>query len=137
MRCFGVYGKYEDSNNRFISKAIVNALNNQPIVIKQNVVFDYLYVDDLVKIIEFALTHPQINPQAKNIYNVGSGQPQDLVSISQIVKQVTGKNVEVVVEQEGLNKEYSCDINLLKTLMPQFHPTSLEQGIKLLSTYYK
>ena len=44
LRLFGVYGKYEDWEIRFISNAICKAMYNLPITIKQNVYFDYLYI---------------------------------------------------------------------------------------------
>ena len=52
IRLFGVYGKYELYQTRFISNAICRTFFNLPISINQNVFFDYLYVKDLVKIVD-------------------------------------------------------------------------------------
>ena len=50
LRMFAVFGRYEDYEYRFISNSIVKNLLRLPIVIKQNVLFDYLYIDDCVRI---------------------------------------------------------------------------------------
>ena len=54
---FGIYGKYEDYLYRFISNSIIKNLLKMPIVINQNVVFDYLYINDLVKIVGYFISH--------------------------------------------------------------------------------
>ena len=50
LRLFGVFGAYEDYTVRFISNACCRALKGLPIVLRQDIVFDYLYVKDLVKL---------------------------------------------------------------------------------------
>jgi UDP-glucose 4-epimerase len=50
LRLFGVFGAYEDYTVRFISNACCRALKRLPIVLRQDIVFDYLYIKDLVKI---------------------------------------------------------------------------------------
>ena len=42
LRLFGVFGKYEDVETRFISNTILKNILGLPININQNVVFDYL-----------------------------------------------------------------------------------------------
>ena len=51
LRLFGVFGKYEDYEYKFISNAIVKNLLQMPIRIRQNVYFDWLYINDLMKIV--------------------------------------------------------------------------------------
>ena len=46
LRIFGLYGKYENWRTTFISGACCKAIKNLPITIRQNVYFDYLYIDD-------------------------------------------------------------------------------------------
>ncbi|MCD8212695.1 MAG: NAD-dependent epimerase/dehydratase family protein, partial [Campylobacter sp.] len=48
LRLFGVYGEYENYKYKFITNAIVKNLLHIPIVINQNVFFDYIYVNDLL-----------------------------------------------------------------------------------------
>lgn len=132
LRCFGVYGKYEDASQRFISSAICNVLGGKPITIGQNVWFDYLYVGDLVKIIDYFITH-----DAKHkFYNVASGRRVDLLTLAGIVENVSGSKQGIVVLKDGMNKEYTADNSRLKSEIPDFKFTSLESGIKRLYEYY-
>lgn len=54
MNC--VYLEYTENmrrERRFISNAICRALKGMDITLHKNVYFDYLWVDDLIKIISF------------------------------------------------------------------------------------
>ncbi|MFI5205437.1 MAG: NAD-dependent epimerase/dehydratase family protein [Candidatus Paceibacterales bacterium] len=131
LRCFGLYGKYEQTT-RFISGAIIKALTNQPIVINQNVFFDYLYVNDLAGIIDYFLTH-----KAKHSwYIAASGIRTDLLTLANLVKKITGSQSEITVAQPGLNKEYTANNDRLRQ-ETNFAFTSIEEGIKRLMEYYR
>lgn len=132
FRLFGVFGKYEDFKTRFISNAICHAIFNLPIVINKNVVFDYLYVDDLIKIISHFL---QNSPKEK-FYNVGTGQRVDLLSLADIVKKTSGKDLKIIVKTQGLNREYTCDNNRLMSELVEFEFTPLGSSIAELYKWY-
>ena len=105
LRLFGVFGKYEDFMYRFISNVIVKNLFGLPIVINQNVFFDYLYVNDLNKIISHF-----IEAKAKfKFYNAVRGESIDLISIAKLINQIADKPSEITVKHPGLNTEYSAD----------------------------
>lgn len=131
--CFGVYGKYEDYTRRFISDAICRVLAGKPITIRQNVFFDYLYINDLVRIIDYFIGH---KPRYK-FYNIGSGKKIDLLELSRIVKKVTGSDSEIVVKNPGLNKEYTCDTSRLRGELGKFSFTPHEQAITEMVEWYK
>jgi GDP-L-fucose synthase len=132
LRCFGVYGKYEDYTQRFISNAILDVLAHRPINIGQNVWFDYLYVDDLVKIIDYFISHKG----KYKFYNAASGQRVDLLTLAGTVEKISGSKQGIVVLRGGLNKEYTADNSRLMEEIPDFQFTSLEQGIGKLFQYY-
>jgi len=131
LRCFGIYGKYE-LPTRFISSAIISALNQSPIVIRQNVWFDYLYIDDLIAIIDYFLSHKSRHAS----YNVASGNRVDLVALANIVKKVTGHDRQIIIEKSGLSKEYTANTDRLKQEFTR-PLTPLEEGIIMLVDYYK
>lgn len=133
LRLFGVFGKYEDYQTRFISNSICRALYNLPITINQNVYFDYIYVTDLVKIIE-----KFINIKSKQtFYNIGSGKQIDLLSIAKIILEVTGKDLPIKILKKGLNKEYTCDISRLRNEYSDIYFTDIRMAISELTDYYK
>ncbi len=131
LRCFGVYGKYEQ-RARFISNAIINALNQKPIIIRKNVYFDYLCVDDLVKIIDFFI----LNKNKHKFYNAASGIRIDLITLSSLVKKIMGRKEEIIVQEHGMGKEYTADTSRLSQEI-NINLTSLEEGIGKLAEYYR
>src|SRR5579859_232704 len=57
FRIFGIFGKYEDYAIRFISNAICKAVFDLPITIRQNRKFDYIYIDDLMPVIDYFIVN--------------------------------------------------------------------------------
>lgn len=133
LRLFGVFGKYEDCTSRFISNAICRAIFGLPIVMNQNVFFDYLYVHDLVRITDYFISHSS----TEKFYNVGTGTPVDLLTVAGMVKKISGKNLEIQIKNPGLNKEYTCDNSLLLKEIPGLQFTSLELAIRDLYEWYE
>lgn len=132
LRLFGVYGKYENYKIRFISNSILKNLFGTPIIIKQNVVFSYLYVDDLVKIVDFFIQHKTRH----KIYNVTPDKKIDLISLAKIINKLSRKKSKINIINRGLNYEYSAANQRLKKEV-KINFTSYEQGIKNLIEYYR
>lgn len=97
LRPFGVFGKYEDVNRRFISKAILDNLMGDDITIYQDVKFSYVWVNDLVQIIDYFIN----NDPKYQFYNVGGHQ----MTLVEIAKKI-GK---YKVLEKGMDNEYTCD----------------------------
>jgi GDP-L-fucose synthase len=133
LRLFAVFGIGEDPEIRFISNAICKALLGLSITIKQNVRFDYLYVNDCVKMIEACVA----KKPAETFLNVASGAPVDLVTIAQKIVELTGANVPVVVAREGLGNEYSADVSRLKKTIENARVTPLEEALLELIAHYR
>jgi nucleoside-diphosphate-sugar epimerase len=133
FRLFGVYGPGEDYRNRFISNSIVKQLLGIPIVIKQDVIFDYLFIDDLMKIVKYAVTHPMKN----RVYNVTPDTSISLVEIVNIIKRIGQVNTPVRISLAGRNYEYSGDNSRLRRELPGFRFRTYEEGIRSLYAYYK
>jgi nucleoside-diphosphate-sugar epimerase len=132
LRIFGMYGKYEDFEFKFISNSIIKNLMGLPIVINQNVHFDYMYINDGIKIIE-----KLINMEPKHrAYNLTTGNTIDLLTIAKTIIKLTGIASEIIVNNPGLNVEYSGDNSrLMKELKYSFTPA--EKAISELIEYYK
>ena len=133
LRLFGVFGMYEDYEFKFISNSIVKNLLNLPIEICQNVYFDYLYIEDLVRIIECFITN---EPSAK-VYNVTPSDSIDLLTIVNIINRISGTPSAVKVLNEGLNTEYSGDNARLTNELGEKIFTPYEDAIKELYEWYK
>ena len=132
LRVFGIFGKYEDYAIRFISNAICKAIFDLPISIKQNRKFDYLFVDDLMPILEFFIE----NKANHSSYNITPDSSIELLGIAKIIKKVSQKNLQINVAVDGLGVEYSGDNLRLKNEMTNFEFTKIEDAVERLYAWY-
>lgn len=133
LRLFGIFGKYEYWQSKFISNLCCKAIYDLPLTIRKNCWFDFLYINDLPKIVEWFLE----NDPKYHDYNVCYGKPLDLVSIAEIVKEVSGKDLQMVLfDKEGFNLEYTASNDRLLEEIPELKLTSYHESIKDLYKYY-
>lgn len=133
LRLFGVYGKYENYLFKFISNAVVKNLFHLPIIIGQNVYFDYLYINDLLQIIDYFINHA-----AKyKAYNISNGKKIDLLTISQTINKISDSKSKIYILHKGLNHEYTANNQRLVKEIRELKFTSPEEGIKILYDWYK
>ncbi|NBK97659.1 MAG: NAD(P)-dependent oxidoreductase [Erysipelotrichia bacterium] len=125
LRIFGAYGEHENYRYKFISNAIVKNLLHLPIAINKNVYFDYIYSDDLVKIIDFFI----YNDTKEKIYNVTTGTKVDLITLANLVNKVSDFKSEISVINEGLNHEYTSNNERLLKELGNFQFTSHQSAI--------
>lgn len=133
LRLFGVFGKYEAWDVRFISNAICRVLYGQPVVLRQNVRFDYLYVNDLARLVLWFLDH---RPRYKT-YNLCRGESHELLDLAKLVARVSGRNPEIRVAQSGMAPEYSGENSRLLEEIGRFSFTPLEQAVRELHSWYE
>lgn len=134
LRLFGVYGKYEDYQIRFISNAICKALSGRPITIKQNRRFDYVFVDDLgpilTRFIEAAFPEKS--------YNVTTDEPIELRTLAEIVRETIGvPSLEIRIAEPGMGTEYTGSNTRLKRDLPGLTFTPPRQAVARLAEWYR
>lgn len=132
LRLFGVFGRYEDYAIRFISNAICKTLFDLPITIKQNRKFDYLYVDDLIPVLEHFIS----NKNQQSAYNVTPDESIELYELAEKVRTVSGKDLPIIVGQPGMGLEYSGDNKRLRDEMPGIKFTPIDKAISCLYEWY-
>ena len=132
LRLFGVYGKYEEWERRFISNAICRALKGMDITIHQNVYFDYLWVDDLANIMRWFIEH---KPKYHH-YNVCSGRKIDLYTLANMIRSVLEIDCNILVEKSGFKQEYTGDNHRLLQELGDYQYADYEETIKSLGDYY-
>lgn len=132
LRLFGVYGPHEGYLFRFISNSIVKMLLGQEIVVRQDVVFDYLYVGDLVAIVERFLER---DPGLTDV-NVTPTESISLTQILTVISAASSRPVPITFENEGFNFQYTGHNGRLLGVLPNFPFTPCEQGIRRLHEFY-
>lgn len=133
LNIFGIFGKYEDWEIRFISNAICKSLFDLPITLRQNRRFSYLYIDDLMPILECFIE----NKCDYKSYNIVPDKQVELLELAQIVKKISGKDIDIKVAQDGFGLDYTGNNSRLKNEFAQIKFTKIEQSVSALYNYYR
>jgi GDP-L-fucose synthase len=132
LRIFGLYGRYENYTFKFISNAILKNILGMPITINQNVVFSFLYIKDLLKIVHHFLNH---HPEHK-CYNLTPLENVDLQTIAATINTISPHQREIITINPGFNTPYTGSCTRLLKEIPGFIFTDIKAGIKELYGYY-
>ena len=132
LNIFGIFGKYEDWEIRFISNAICKTLFDLPVTLRQNRRFSYLYVDDLMPVLDYFIEHPA----QFSSYNVTPEGETELLQAAQTVLRVSGKNLPITVGKEGYGLNYSGNNERLKAEIPGLTFTPFETAVQQLYRWY-
>jgi len=132
LRIFGIFGKYEDYAIRFISNAICKAIFDLPITAKQNRKFDYVYIEDFMRIIPHFIE----NETKYNCYNITPDASVELYKLAEEVIKISGKKLPIKVAKEGMCYEYSGDNARLRSQIPGFNFSPIGKSIGELYSWY-
>ena len=132
LRLFGVFGKYEDYSIRFISNSICKNIMGMPIIINKNVVYSYLYMDDLIKVVDFFLN----NKPRFNVYNVTPSEKTDLLEIAKNINLISQKPVPIKIRHRVLDNEYTGNNARLLKEMKNLSFTKIDDAISELYKWY-
>ena len=133
LRLFGIFGKYELWQVKFLSNLCCKAAFGLPLTVRRDCRFDFLYVEDLPDIVSWFMEH---TPQWHD-YNVCHGQEYHLTALAEMVRQASGKDVPVVLLNGERNLDYSADVSRLRTEMSRLRITPMEQALEELYHYYQ
>jgi len=133
LRLFGIFGKFEDYRYKFISNTIAKAIHSMPIVINQNCIYDYIYIDDFIKILELFIKK---NPPQK-IFNVTPTNSIDLISITKIILDILKIDLKIKILKDGYGREYTGNNSALLKTFPKIKFTPYDKSISLLIYHIK
>lgn len=132
LRLFGIFGKYEYYPIKFISNACCKAIKGLPLTMRQNVYFDYLWIDDFCRMLEMVL-HRELQ---YHTYNIVSGQKISLWEICDCVRKISNKELGVYVCKDGLANEYTASNERFIKECTDFIYTPIEKSIESLYHWY-
>lgn len=132
LRPFGVFGPHEDWEIRFISNAICKCIFDLPITLRQDRLFDYVWVDDLSEVVRRAV----LGDLPAGAYNVTPDEAISLRVVAEKVRRASGKDVEIRVARPGVGVEYSGDNARLRQALPGFRFTKVDEAIGRLYRWY-
>ena len=133
LRLFGIFGKYEYYPTKFISNVCCKAIKDLPLTMRQNVYFDYLWIEDFCRMAELFLYHqPRFHT-----YNVVSGTKVSLKDICEDVLAISKKELPVFVCKDGLANEYTASNRRFLNEFPEFQYTPIKSAIEILYQWYQ
>lgn len=133
LRVFGIFGRHEDYAIRFISNMMCKCVLGLPLTMHQDRRFDYLYVDDLMPVLDHFLGKRPMH----HAYNVTPDSTVSLLDLARRILAISGKDLPIVVANPGQGPEYSGDNARLKAEFPAFAPTPLERSLPELYRWYE
>ena len=104
-----------------------------PITLRQNRRFSYLYVNDLMPILDYFITH---EVEYKS-YNITPDEETELLTAAKTVLDVAGKKLPIQVATPGYGLNYSGSNARLKKEMPHVQFTPLAKSIDEMTQYYR
>lgn len=131
LRIFGIFGKHEDYLYKFISNTIVKQLLSIPIILNQNAIYHYLYIEDFCKIIKEII---KVKPRDR-VINVTPKYKIELVNIVNIIQKFIPNNNSIKIIKKGYGKEYTGNNKELLKFYVSF--TNPEKSILELIKFYK
>jgi len=132
LRLFGIFGKYELWNIKFLSGLCCKAMFDLPLTVRKDCYFDFLYIDDLVPIVTWFIE----NTPRWHDYNVCHGKQYRLTELAHMVKTVSDTSAEVTLLSQERNVDYSADNSRLLSEIPGLQITPMEDALKQLYRYY-
>jgi len=130
---FGIFGPGEDYCFKFIANSIVKNLLGLPIKIKQDVMFDYLYIKDLIPIIKFFLKNQKLSGD----FNISTTESISLSQIVDLINKNSKKPSKVTLINKGLNFQYTGSNKKLLVTVPHLRITSYEDSIRNFYNFFK
>ena len=136
LRFFNVYGPKQNANSPYsaVIPIFIDRMKKN-LAVKINGGYqtrDFIYVDDVVKIIELSMKKIQLKKVA-NVLNVGTGRSIDINYLFKLIKRKIPNKCKII--KKPLNKfdpkRSSGKFNKLKKFLnkKRFNFTSLEEGI--------
>lgn len=127
LRIFGIYGKGEDPSR--VTSCIVNDnLAHRPIMLNQNVVFDFIWIEDFCKIVDYFIE----NPTKEKFINAAPTESIEIIKLAEIVNEFSDFKSEIIVKNSGLNREYTADNTKLLSIVRDLKFMNYGNGIKKL-----
>ncbi len=121
---FACYGKYE-KESRLPSYCLKRAMHGLRIELSQDCLFDFLYIEDFLKIVDHYLMH-------KSKYHLVNVTPDESVHLSKLAKiasKVAGREVEISFTKQGQKFSYSGDNERLHNEIKNIKFTTLKEGL--------
>ena len=132
LRIFGCYGP-TDADFKLITYAVHCCMENKPIVLHQDCIFDYMYVSDIYPVLNYFIE----NTPKYHDYNICTGNRISILEICKYIQKEMNCNLPIQIEKPGFNNEYTGQNLRICQEIPNLKFTPLQEGIKRQIIYEK
>jgi len=112
LRLYGIFGEYE-GNERFIKNNIKKYINRDSIEIHQDKYWDFFYIEDLIKVIEFKLTNLYNSP---NNIDLVYKEKHKLSDIAKKINKLSNHSVDIIKKSMCDGDDYIGDSKVIDSL---------------------
>jgi len=134
LRLFNVYGPFQDTE--YVIPGIMNSILRSSVMYigDKKKVRDFIYIDDLIKLIERIFEIKAKNNY--NVYNVGSGVPISINDLIKKIEKLINKSPQIIFDPTKIRSEYDydyvvADISRIKEEIGWKPSVNLDEGLKL------
>lgn len=131
LNIFSCYGYYEKPT-RFPTHVMEKMLRHEDVIIEKNAIFDYLWIEDLVKIIAHFIEHKP----SQNILNLTPSQSISLQEMALMIQKITKSQGKVLLKDQTLHYEYTGSNKALLQQIGDFQFTPLQEGLEKFYNFY-
>ena len=132
LRLFGVFGKYELWQIKFLSNLCCKAIYQLPLTVRSDCHFDFLYIDDLARITKWFIEQ---TPRYHD-YNVCAGQDYLLTQLAEKVRAVSQQELPIVLLSQERNRDYSASNTRLLAEFDGAPLMQMDNALEKLYGYY-
>ena len=132
LRLFGIFGKYELWNIKFLSNLCCKAAFDLPLTVRSDCYFDFLSIEDLPPIVRWFIE----NTPKYHDYNVCHGTEFLLTQLADMVKKASEKELPIVLLSPEKNLDYSASNLRLHGEMDSLPITDMQTALSELYHYY-
>lgn len=132
LRLFGIFGKYELWQIKFLSNLCCKAVFDLPLTVRKDCRFNFLYIEDLIGIVEWFINHDP----AFHDYNICHDKSYLLSDFAKMVVKASGKKLNIQMLSTERNLDYTADNARLRAEIKDLHITPIIKALADLYRYY-
>jgi len=134
VRPSAVYG-FGDYSHRVLNQFCLNAIQGKPLIIKgRHTAMDFTHVSQVSRAIHFLinLTYIPKLVNSRACFNIAGGCSYDLMTIAHILETISGKHLEIIVEDKEKNhpRRGTLDTVRAQNVLGWHHELSIEPGLE-------
>lgn len=106
LRMFGTLNKYERYTKNVVCNLCAKAVMGLPLSLKRDCRFSWIDIKDVAKTIMYLFS----NEVSRHDYNIALPCSYTLSDMASFINEISGLNMALNFEHEGLNNEYTCNV---------------------------